>query len=329
MTAPTTPKLERCVLATLLALITLHTYFRLSRSLWLDELLTAWITKETFPTAFLLPWNYQGQSPVAFVVVWLTRQLLGSSELVLRLPSFLLSILTLLAVYKIGMILWQKQIGIRAALLCCVVTPLTISLDARPYAMALCAYGWSLYFFILWLKNPTERLLGTTTLLALATLYSHPLFALAYVPFLLGALWVAPHRKFSLIAWLGIGLLALMPLAHQLLALSAKQPVYTWLPTLSWGRIYLSLCPFPVIGLLIVFTASFYLGVQEGEKPIKEPMLKLLPALYLTPLLLAFILDYFDLLRIFTPRYVLYSYIPLCLLLAWLSHVLRPLMFYG
>ena len=72
-------------------------------SFWLDELHTAWVIWDAFddvaPRALL-----GHQSPVYFVGVWFWKQLIGDSELALRLSSVLAVALggVVLTVGKIG-----------------------------------------------------------------------------------------------------------------------------------------------------------------------------------------------------------------------------------
>ncbi|HYP13629.1 MAG TPA: hypothetical protein VEQ63_06880 [Bryobacteraceae bacterium] len=88
-------------------------------------------------------------------LTWMARRALGSSELVLRLPSLLGALLYLSGVYRIsGMVAgqgWLRTLGI------VVLTSNPLILDfmvaSRGYGLALGLFAWSLYYAVRWLAE--------------------------------------------------------------------------------------------------------------------------------------------------------------------------------
>jgi len=137
MPSPAAP--SRLPLAALLAIVLLGAAMRLwqaRESLWLDELHTAWCAigslAEVAPRATM-----GNQSPLFFWLHWLLVQVIGPSELTLRLPSLVAGSLLPVALYCL-IRRWTSEtwLAVLAAWLV-VVDPKQIfyATEARPYAL--------------------------------------------------------------------------------------------------------------------------------------------------------------------------------------------------
>jgi len=119
------------------------------RSLWLDEFGTLWTIDGDLRQVIRRALAFQGQSPFYYVIVWAFKQLLGVSEIALRLPSLLFGLATAGVVYLIGAQVFNRGVGITAAgLIWLSPTMAKLNADARPYALALFMTAVLFYGFI-------------------------------------------------------------------------------------------------------------------------------------------------------------------------------------
>src|SRR5690242_13579321 len=59
----------------------------LRSSLWLDETGTYWLIKDGVPSIIHRTFDFQGQSPLYYLIAWASNRLFPRSEIALRLPS--------------------------------------------------------------------------------------------------------------------------------------------------------------------------------------------------------------------------------------------------
>ena len=132
------------VLAFLIRLINLN------QSLWLDETIVAKVV-QTIPF-HLIPIQFSPgdfHPPLYYLFMSLWSSVWGTSEIALRLPSILFSLITGLFIYKIGFLLKNKQLAVWAAIFF-LFNPLIVyfSQEARMYMMATMLLTIVLYHFI-------------------------------------------------------------------------------------------------------------------------------------------------------------------------------------
>ena len=132
-----------------LALVLLR-FIHLNQSLWLDEATTAMvalrysipqIVSVFSPTDFHPPFYY------IFMHAWVGS--VGSAEWMLRLPSVIFSLITAWTLYKIGLLLKKRELGMGAALLF-LANPLAVyyAQEARMYMMATAFITLALYCYL-------------------------------------------------------------------------------------------------------------------------------------------------------------------------------------
>ncbi len=150
----------------------------LNQSLWLDEATTAQTIKH-FSFAELIfkfaPTDFHPPLYYLFMKVW--SSIFGYSEIVLRMPSVIFSLLTGWVVYQIGKKLQNEITGLWAAAFF-LFNPLIIyySQEARMYLMATFLLTAALYYLILYLKfglsgNRSVILFNICVALSLLTFY--------------------------------------------------------------------------------------------------------------------------------------------------------------
>jgi 4-amino-4-deoxy-L-arabinose transferase-like glycosyltransferase len=108
-------------------------------SFWLDETLTVWVIRDGLATAVDRSFEYQ-QSPFYYVVAWAARQLLGTSEFALRVPSLLTATLATYLLFRLAARLHDRETG-RLVAFAFVASPWMAhaATDARAYAIAIAA----------------------------------------------------------------------------------------------------------------------------------------------------------------------------------------------
>jgi mannosyltransferase len=135
------PWLRRCCLFGGALVVVLGLYLRLdsmAASLWIDEFGTLWVVERDFTTTLLRSWQFQGQSPLYYVIAWIPIHAVGESEVALRAPSLVLGCLFVVALYACGRILAGPRAGCFAAVLGWLSPPsVHASVTARPYVLAL------------------------------------------------------------------------------------------------------------------------------------------------------------------------------------------------
>lgn len=127
----------------------------LNQSLWLDEAIVAKVVR-TIPF-HLIPIQFSPgdfHPPLYYMVISLWTQIAGHSEIALRFPSILFSLVAGWYVYKIGCEIKDKTVGLWAAAFF-LFNPLIIyySQEARMYMMATALLSIALYYFVVMMKE--------------------------------------------------------------------------------------------------------------------------------------------------------------------------------
>ncbi|MFB6295034.1 MAG: ArnT family glycosyltransferase, partial [Candidatus Nanohaloarchaea archaeon] len=154
---------ERCVellrtyryLAFILVVAAVLRVYRLGvEPLWADEAVYAFASRQLLRTASFVPYYpasdtvITGHPPLTFYILGLV-QLVGTSDLVVRLPSAVFGVATVLVVYRIGAEIYNRRTGLLAALFLA-VSPvhLLYSREALPVAAALFFLSLSVYYVL-------------------------------------------------------------------------------------------------------------------------------------------------------------------------------------
>ncbi|WKZ57974.1 MAG: glycosyltransferase family 39 protein [Bdellovibrionota bacterium] len=146
-------------------------------SLWIDEILSAWITDGSLGSAVSRSLTYQGQSPLFFILLWLLRCLPMPLEISLRLLSVLSGVMAGWGLWRVVDDRRERMASLWAVVLFLTIDAVLVSgMSARPYMLALALVVWSFHSFQAWLKDgsPTQQwiFIGCTV----AAFYTHYLF---------------------------------------------------------------------------------------------------------------------------------------------------------
>ena len=170
----------------LLALLaSIATWFLAYKSpLWLDETVSYW----GISGGFAQIWRRSVEAlyfPAYFYVLWATREIFGSREVVLRIPSVLAMLASVFVLYRIARQFLDEDVAWLVCILFCLHKDVAFAaIDARPYAFAVLATNLAIYALILWVREPkTSRsiLLGA---LCGFIFYFHYLYAVILLAFL-------------------------------------------------------------------------------------------------------------------------------------------------
>jgi len=172
----------------LLALVILVGFFlRLYRlgapSLWFDELSTAGridypliqVIKNLFVSSF---------PPLYYILMHLWVNIFGVSEITLRFPSLIFSVLSIFFIFKLTKTLYDEKLGLISALLLS-ISPYSINYaqEAKMYSMLWFLGILSFYYFYKFTNDPTKRnlfLYILFTTLSIYTLYVGFLFIIVH-----------------------------------------------------------------------------------------------------------------------------------------------------
>lgn len=227
------------VFSVLLSLLCLGAFLRIYNfwipSLWVDEYVTWWVVSgSTWTDVADRAIKTQGQSPFYFCVVRLVTDVLGTGPFQLRLPSVIFGITTLVIAYQLGSRLFHDRYVALVSVAVFSVSERLISLsqNARPYALALCLTMLSFLFFLEVLRTKSAgHVIGyviTTTLL----IYSHFLFGFVVIVQLTVLAFRAGWRELLSRTWtpsfVAIAVLCL-PLFGQIFSLYERRQSLDWL----------------------------------------------------------------------------------------------------
>lgn len=194
----------------------------LNQSLWLDESIVAKVVRTIpllrIPSVLSI---HDVHPPVYYMIVSIWSTFFGSSEIALRMPSVIASLIAGWFVYKIGCALKDKTTGLWASALF-LLNPLIIyySQEARMHMMAASFLSGALYYFVLMIKGKKKMetkhvvLFNIFSVLSMSVFYGSAFFlaALIIVGTVMGKKRISAFFRLS--GGLFISLLLLSPLLY-------------------------------------------------------------------------------------------------------------------
>ena len=137
----------------LLACIARFWLFLLPQSFWIDETVTAFILRHGLNHPSLAAGPPLGQT-IYYALPNLSQKLFGFSELTLRLPSLILTLLSLYLIARLAARFIHPQAGWIAVFLCFIPREFTrLATDARPYGLGAFIALAAICFLIRWLDR--------------------------------------------------------------------------------------------------------------------------------------------------------------------------------
>jgi len=221
--------LSPTILLLIIVLIVILLRLPLAASLWLDETISFWISKDSLAETAARAMRYQGQSPLYFLLLSVWQHLIGSRELILRIPSLYAWIGSAIVLYRLATRLLSAEAALASLLLFLCCTPIQIAAtSARPYALALFSSLCSVSFFLGWIESKSRHEFAAALTFAALAFYFHYLFG-AVIAFEALIFLLARSKRPSLssiLIFLAAGSIFFIPGLLQLLSLSTKGSLY-------------------------------------------------------------------------------------------------------
>ncbi|MFN3216391.1 MAG: glycosyltransferase family 39 protein [Acidimicrobiales bacterium] len=278
----------------------------LGYGLMTDELLTAWVSSDGLLETIERAQRHQGNSPVYFALVWVWRNVAGSSEWILRLPSLVCTIAAAWHLFRLGAELdgERRLTGVVAAFVLVADTNVILrATTARPYGLLLLLSVLSARALARYLASGSWRSGFTWVLTAVASLAMTPFAAPALLAHLValgdrgrgrhltplrssGAIGHDPTQwRRRLPALFGLGLVVSLPMAPQVLALSRRSDelVFSSLPGV--GDLIAALVP---VSLFAAVAVGVAVGGWRGRLRIADPVLRFVGAWAVGPAVVLF-----------------------------------------
>jgi len=299
-------------------------------SLWLDETGTFWAIKDGFAEMVDRSLRFQGQSPLYYLLAWMARSILGDSEVALRVPSLIASIVAVVLLFRLSDTLLGRAAAWPTTIVFTVMESVRlVGTDARPYSLALALSVAATLRLVRWLDSGRDRDAVGYVLLAAAVVYAHYFFALILLGHVVYILYRTKRsssvgRKALLIAASGMVIL-LVPLIPQLISLIDRRGTLSIGTDLGIRGIARALLPVEMIAAIVAFGAARYTG--KRSRPIRSPdrstFVLIATWAFLTPMSM-YVVSLFTDVVVFLPRYLVAATPGSALLSGWLlSHLER------
>ena len=293
----------------------LGVYLRLegfSASLWLDEFGTLWAVERDLITTLQRSWQFHGQSPFYYILVWIPLHLVGESEAALRAPSLLFVCSCVAVLYFSARTLGTPKSGVFAVLLAWLSVPVVkASVEARPYglvlltvAIAITGFQWAVLTGVR--KARLLWVLGGA-MVAWTHYLQYPVIVgliLSYAFFPVLRTKYTARCFFRDIIW-HFGLVALC--VPQILALFSRRHALLW-----FDRVH----PLAFLPLFVPLIAALFLGELGTWRETRQPIAALRWALWVAVLTHVGTLELaaFAGVNLLHPRYLIATLVPAILL---------------
>lgn len=247
-------------------------------------------------------------------------QKLGSSEFILRLPSAIFGIISIIVVYSLGKLFFDKKTGLLGALLFS-ISPLHIyySQELKMYSSLVLLILLSLYFLKRFLRDGKFIFLFGYSIFIALSIYTHYIALLTLFGGNVFFLLNLKKYKYLRLKWLKGQIIVILFMSPILLLMFShlryikNSSLWWWVPGVSWKTIFITLMSFNIgynasfiiyilacILCLPLFVRGIYISIIKGKG---EDLLLLLCYLFI-PIAIVFLIS------IFKPYYVDRYFIP-------------------
>ncbi len=246
-------------------------FLTIRSAFWLDETISYWESSGDFWQI----WARQSLSfPTYSYILWATKSLFGSSEVVLRMPSVFAMLAAAYVAYRIARELFSPDVAAIVTVVFCLHPIVAFeAVDARPYAFAVLVVNSAILSFLRWMKTNSTRdaiLFGAS---AAGIFYFHYLFAVLLPAFALGFIALRGSQWRSYVPKLGAAgvpfLLMIFPVIAPLLFLFRTSQSHVSEPAPKLSDLLSTVAPGHVIALLfigVIFTAMMLRKLQNPNE---------------------------------------------------------------
>jgi mannosyltransferase len=306
----------------------------LRSSLWLDETVTYWSACKGLRAAIARSQFPPGQQFVYTMIAALAMRIGGPSEVVLRLPSLLATVLTAWLLFQLGKALFDRETGILGVL---VFTSLHVvareaAVNARPYGIGLLLVVAAMLQLVRWMRTGRLRNMLAFVVLSAAIPYLHYLFVVVYLVFLIYSFYVRWSGEVR-VSWKGLVaarvliLLLILPLLWNAVQARRVSAAASFASTPDASKLFSSFLT-PVLGasllgglLISVFVCGrCTANLAEGSRSAWV----LLAGWLTVPIFILYVVARFTPFETFVPRYFLTAVPALALLIGWMVRSLEP-----
>jgi uncharacterized membrane protein len=300
-------------------------------SFWLDELVTWWVVKDGLGDTIHRSLAYQSQSPFYFSIAWLTRHV-SSTELVMRLPSLVASVLAAFVLYRLALRWGDAEFGRLAVFAFATWSGIDFAAsEARPYAIGILCVVASTFLLERWLDSGRARSAIAYAVVAWLVIMAQYLFGLvllAHVTYVMARLHDRSTRVRAVViaATFGGIAVATLPLIGQLLSVWRNRALLS----VPWGGTVSGLMALLIPGGV---AAALLLGgglaaangrVEIRPLPLARRVLLLLFGWLLFPTMALFAVSALTPIHVASGRYAISAAPAGALLLAWIVRSVNP-----
>ncbi len=296
----------------------------LGSSFWLDELITFWSAYKGVVPAIARSQFWPGQAMPYTILSALVIRFAGTSEIALRLPSLLATVLTAWLLFRLGEHFFDRETGALVVVVFASFHEIArqAATSARPYGIALLLVVASVLQLVRWLDQRRLRNMAGFVFTAAAIPYFQFLFATVYLVFLAYAVYIwRSERRLrirELFAATALIAILLSPLVWNSIYMHRTSSESSWAPTPDALGLVSSFIP-------QALAASLLLGVLAGcfaNRTLATIVVKIprsaifLFASWLTiPIVTLFIVARVSPFKVFALRYYLPSFAGLALII--------------
>jgi mannosyltransferase len=181
------------LICVLLLGIGLRLYDLSEESLWFDEGVSVIRSEKNLTGLLEDARNAGGNPPLYFIILHYWMELFGQSEWAVRLLSVLFGMISLVAAYRIGILLWDRPTALLTVLFAAISHyHINHAQEARCYTMMAALGVLSMDLFLRLIRAPRISIMIGYVLAGSALVYTHyygPLFLVAQNLFLVGMWW--------------------------------------------------------------------------------------------------------------------------------------------
>jgi len=310
-------------------------FFPYYSPLWLDETVSYWEINSGLGQIWSR--SISGLSfPPYFYALWIMRELFGSREVVLRIPSVLAMLAAVYVLYSIAREFVDQDVAFIVCILFCMHKDVAFAaIDVRPYAFAVLTANLAIYALLVWLRKPGDAhslLLGAFCGLIF---YFHYLYAVILPAFVTcyflarGRSLKADHRQIGVV--LAAFLAVFAPVLPRLLYILTRRNSYSFADPPTLKDLALAFVPtaflfhkillFTVLAALLLALVYSLLRAWEEESTFT---LLCASTLAMVPMVLLFAVSVSTPMRVFVDRYCLVGVAGVVLLWGFLISLIRP-----
>lgn len=284
----------------------------ITSSLWVDETGTWWVIEGGLRQAIQRADAVQGQSALYYVLLWAWTHVAGHSELALRVPSLVFSLISTWIVYLIAKRLLDREAGLLAIITYAAWHQVVFEAsNARPYALATLFVVTAAWSLITWLDGGNAWRGWLFVTMATLAAYAHPLTVLVLIPMLIYAVVrirdgssVVSFTKVA-VAWAAVALLWI-PVAVEVLSLTGRRDDWNIPTPVDLSLVLTMLVPTAFVAVaLVTFLLVAFVKVRFVRQQVLRPTRVLLATWLIIPTAVLFGLALFTPVELLGTRYFL------------------------